>query len=231
MNTTRQRTISPAVIGIALVAAALGHVYFGMRGLTLWVPVAVIVTVALHLLHRHFPRATMTLALLAAAVVFGHASTLGWAGANAPDGTRYKASPIGLLHVREPRKPVSPVSECRWYLADAHIRPCAKAAGADDARRQLLAVFPLVCLSVLACVLGALAQWRRRSRAVEVDRGPGLLAAGSGLLALWLFSRSVDVALPELVALNVGTGGSLGVMEMMFAILVCLAAGTAPSRS
>lgn len=231
MTAMQLRAQWPAVFGVAVVAAVLGFMYFGMRGLTLWVPIAVVVTMALHMLPAGFRRGAMALALLVAAGAFGHASTLGWAGANAPDGTRYKASPIGVVHVLQPREPVSPVSVCRWYFDDARAEPCAMVPGAVGARRQLLAVFPLVCLAITACLLGVLAQWRGRSRPGEVDRGSGLLAAGAGFLALWLFSRSVDVALPELVRLNVGTGGSLGVMEMTLGILLCLAVATAPAKS
>ena len=231
MKATQLKAQLPAVIGIALVAAALGYIYFGLRGITLWVPVALVITAALHLLLRRFQRSAMALALLVAAVAFGHASTIGWGGANGPDGTRYQASPIGLVHVATPHQSASPVAACRWYLADAQTPRCAMVPGANVARRQLLAVFPLVGIAVAACLLGVLAQWRGRSRPGEVDRGSGLLAAGAAFLSLLLFSNSAGVALQDLAPLHVWTGGSLGMMEMILAILLCLAVGTAPART
>ena len=267
MKATQPGTSWPAVIGIALVAAALGFMYFGMRGITLWVPVAVVLTIALHWLPRRFQRGALVLALLVAAVAFGHASTLGWSDAagpdgtrykvspigladvsasrqpvspvttcrwylaDAPDGTRYKASPLGLVQVLQPRQPVSPVSACRWYYADARVPRCAMVPGADVARRQLLAVFPLVCLAIAACLLGVLVQLRGKARPGEMDRGSGLLAAGAAIVSLLLFSGSVDVALQDLASLHVGIGGSLGMMEMTLAILLCLAVCTAPAKA
>jgi hypothetical protein len=59
--------------------------------------------------------AGVALFLLAAA--FHVASTLGWGGAEASDGTRYKASPVGLSHVLQPRTPVSPTIDCAALAA------------------------------------------------------------------------------------------------------------------
>ena len=44
--------------------------------------------------------------LLLAALGLETARPLGWGGADAADGTRYKVSPLGVSHVLRPRQPV-----------------------------------------------------------------------------------------------------------------------------
>jgi len=99
------------------------------------------------------------------------------------------------------------------------------APGGDVAYRQLLAVFPLVCSTIVVCLIASVAQcrqaWRRRFPRRVAACGAAVLSA----LALWLFSRSLGPALAVLAPLDVGTGGTLGTMEVTAATLLCLAAG------
>lgn len=55
-----------------------------------------------------------------------------------------------------------------------------------------------------------------------------VIAATLAFLVLWLFSHALGRALTALSHLEVGTGGSLGTMEMTAAILLCFMAGVLP---
>src|SRR5262249_9553822 len=142
---------------------------------------------------------------LLAGAALNHASTLAWGGADAPDGTRYKASPIGLSHVLSPRQPVSPTVNCRWYFAGGEADLCAVAPDAGAAYWQLLAVFPLTCLSLVVCLLGGLGQCRGSWRLRFPHRLVAGMAAVLPALALWMFSWSLGPALAVLDGLEVGT--------------------------
>jgi len=216
-----------SIAAVALPAAWLGYWLFGMLGVALWVPLAVLATVLLHFLRGSAPSLAMAVPLLIAGAALYDASTLGWGGADAPDGTRYKASPIGLSHVLSPHEPVSPTVDCRWYFAggDEDAELCAMAPGAEVAYRQLLAVLPLLCVGIIVCFVGSMAQCRQAWRRWFPHRVALFTTAVLPLLALWLFSRSLGPALSVLVHLDVGTGGTLGTMEVTGTILLCLAAG------
>jgi hypothetical protein len=228
MKMRHLRELGLAVAVVALVAAGLGYWLFGPLGVALWVPVAAFVTALLYLLRGFSPSLAMAAPLLLAGAALYHASTLAWGGAEAPDGTRYKASPIGLSHVLSPRQPVSPTVNCRWYFAGGDADVCAMAPGAAAAYWQLLAVFPLICLSIVVCLLESLGQCRRGWRLRFPHRRVAGIAAGLPTLALLLFSRSLGPALAVLTNLEVGTGGTLGTMEVTAAILLGLAAGVVP---
>ena len=225
--TSRRPEILP-VIAVSFAAACLGSWLFGRTGAALWGGVAASIAIVLSVLRAHAPRLSIAIPLLLAAAVMAHASTLGWGGAEAADGTRYKASPVGLSHVLKPRQQVSPTDDCRWYLADAHHPRCRMAVDAGAAPWQLMSVFPLVCLGILMCLLGALGQ--RRAWQVSI-RWTAWLAAAIATLALVMFSNSVAAALRALHKLDVGIGGTLGVMEMTLAIVLCLAAGAVPASN
>ncbi|MGQ0735502.1 MAG: hypothetical protein ACT4QD_17840 [Acidobacteriota bacterium] len=225
MKAMRLRKLGWSVAGVAVVAAGLGYWLFGPLGVALWVPLAGSATVLLHFLRGFAPGLAMTVPLLVAGAALYDASTLAWGGADAPDGTRYKVSPIGLSHVLSPRQPVSPTVNCRWQFASGDADLCAMAPGAEIEYRQLLAVFPLLWVGIIVCLVGSVAQcrqaWRRRFPHRVAAWGAAVLSA----LALLLFARSLGPALAVLAHLEVGIGGTLGTMEVTAAILLCLAAG------
>ncbi|MGH9935074.1 MAG: hypothetical protein ACREAM_02440 [Blastocatellia bacterium] len=197
---------------------------FGPLGIALWAPLAVFATAALYFLRRLSRSLVMVVPLaLAAAALYG-ASTLTWGGADAPDGSRYKISPIGITHVLSPNQPVSPTVKCSWYFADKNADLCTPAPGAEAAYRQLLAVFPLLCLGIGVCLIGCLGQCQRSWQRRFPHRVIACTAAGLSALALWLFSHSLGPALAILTDLETGIGGTLGTMEVTAAILLCLAA-------
>ena len=203
-------------------AAGLGYSLFGPLGVVLWVTLAGLLLWVIGLSARFAPR--VAISLLLAGVALRSASTLGWGGADAPDGTRFKVSPIGLSHVLTPRQPVSSTVDCRWYRVTGNARPCALAAGGTSAFRQLLAVYPLLWVGIGTCLIGILLQAWSGSPSRLAQRIVSGVAAMVPALALWLFARSVDRALAELGGLFVGTGGTLGAMQVTAAILLSLAA-------
>ena len=160
------RELGWSVAGVAAAAAGLGYWLFGSLGVALWVPLAASATLLIHFVRRFVAGLAMAAPLLIAGAALYDASTLAWGGADSPDGTRYKASPIGLSHVLSPRQPVSPTVNCRWHFAGGDAGLCAMAPGAELAYRQLLAVFPLVCGAITVCLIASVAQcrhaWRRR---------------------------------------------------------------------
>lgn len=84
---------------VALLGACLGFWMFAFLGLLLLMGVGLGLVLVLGAPARLAPRAAAGLALLLAALALYSAATLGWGAADAPDGTRYKVSPVGLSHV------------------------------------------------------------------------------------------------------------------------------------
>jgi len=227
MKTETRRELGLAVVSISVVAAGLGYWLFGPLGVALWVPLTIFATVILHFLRRVSPGLAMAVPLLLAAVALYDSSTLTWGGADALDGTRYKISPIGITHVLSPNQTVSPIVKCSWYFAGGDTAMCAMAPGAGVAYRQLLAIFPFVCLGIVICLIGCVAQCRRSWRRRFPHGAIACTAAVFPALALWLFSHSPGPALAVLAQLETGVGGTLGTMEVTAAILLCLAAAAA----
>jgi len=224
MKTVRYRELGWAGAAVALVAAALGYLLFGPLGVALWAPLAVTVTLLLYLLRGFSPGLAMAAPLLLAAAALYDSADLAWGGADAADGTRFKVTPLGLTHVLSPRQTVSPTVQCRWYFGNGDADLCAPAPGATAAYGQLLAVFPLLCLSIAVCVLGSLGQCRRSWRLRFPHRTVAATATVLPGLALWLFSRSVGPALAVLAPLEAGAAATLGTMEVTAAIVLSLAA-------
>jgi hypothetical protein len=79
-------------------------------------------------------RVAVALVLLLASIALVSTLPLGWGAADAPDGTRFKVSPLGLSHVLRPHETISPTEECRWSKSDPQvlcaIRPEAVGAAA-----------------------------------------------------------------------------------------------------
>jgi hypothetical protein len=183
------------------------------------------------LVARFEPVAAVTLPLLLAAIALHSASTLAWGGADSPDGTRFKVSPIGMSHVLTPRQQVSSTVDCRWYHFTDAATPCARASGGVSAYYQLRAVYPMLWIAIALCVVGALQPYVARSRLPAAHRIVSAIAATVPALALWLFARSVGDALAALEGLSAGTGGTLGTMQVTGAILFCsIVCFVAPSR-
>ncbi len=231
MKTQHLRQLGLAAAPVALVAAGLGYWLFGPLGVALWVPLAVFATGTLYLLHRVSPVLAVAVPLLLAAAALYHSSTLTWGGADAPDGTRYKISPIGITHVLSPRQTVSPTVKCSWYFTGGDAGLCAMAPEAEGAYGQLLAIFPLLCAGVAVSLMGCLGQCRQNWRRRFPHRIVACAAAGLPALALWLFAHSPGRALAVLTDLESGIGGTLGTMEVTAAILLFLASAVAtPAR-
>jgi hypothetical protein len=212
---------------LVFAGTAAGWWMFAWRGAALFAGIAALVAVAFRVLGPHGPRVLPALALLLAAAGFHSASTLGWGGADAPDGTRFKASPVGLSHVLTPDRPVSETIDCGWHVASGYAEPC----GVADARalRRLRAVYPLMLAAAVLALLGAglsLAPPRRRAP----QRALGALSLVAALLATALFAHSLPRALSDLAGLPVGMGGTLGTMQLVVAGLLCLAVALHPGR-
>lgn len=206
---------------VAMAGACLGYWMFAARGAALFAAVGAAAVVALRMAGARAPRLAAALALLLAAAGLHSASTLGWAGADAPGGTRYKASPVGVSHVLTPDRLTSRTRDCGWHAASGYAAPCVVASGA--AFRRLRTVYPLVLAAVALCLAGAAlslrtARWSRRAQRVAA-MGAAVLA----LVAVLVFAGSVADALALLAGLSVGVGGTLGTMQLSAAVLLCLA--------
>jgi hypothetical protein len=145
---------------VLLAGACLGYWMFGFRGAALFMVIALLITVAFRLIASYSCGVAAALALGLAAAALHSASTLGWGGADVLDGTRYKASPVGLSHVLSPRQPVSETIDCGWYAASGYSTPCVVAENGHAAFRRLLAVYPVVQGAVLLCLVGAVISFR-----------------------------------------------------------------------
>jgi hypothetical protein len=216
-----KRLVSPA-LGEILAGACLGLWMFGFRGLLLFMGVGLALAIVFGFVGARIPRAAAALALLLASTAFQSASTLGWGAADAPDGTRYKVSPVGLSHVLTPNQPVSATIDCGWHRMSEYLTPCTIASGGDAAFRRLQAVFPLIVMATVCCLFGAIVSLPplRRFRNYQPQLAAG--AALSAVVAVILFATSVGGALDNLQGLSVGTGGSLGTMQLTLAVMLCI---------
>jgi hypothetical protein len=207
-----------AAVGSA--GAALGWWMFHYRGAALFAGVGLAAALGFHVLSRHSRRIAAALALGGGAFALYASSTLGWAGTDVPDGSRFKASPVGLSHVLTPDQLEFATIDCGWYAVSGYGAPCAVADAGAFAR--LRTVYPLVMLAALLAVAAAGLSLGRSSGAERAQR---LLGGASGLAAfagLILFAVSVRPALAEVADLPVGVGGTLGTMQLALALLLCL---------
>ena len=207
---------------VALAGAVLGNWMFGLLGLMLFTVTGLSFAVVFRLVATRASRLAASGALLLAGAALQSASTLGWGAADAADGTRYKASPVGLSHVLTPHQPVSETIDCGWYAASGYPTPCNVAAGGQMAFFQLRTVYPLVMVAAICCLVGAMMSlptvWRLQSYQALIA---GSVAVAT-LLAVVLFATSFGSALEALNGLSVGTGGTLGTMQVTAAMLLCL---------
>jgi hypothetical protein len=160
---------------------------------------------------RTVSRLTAAGPLILAGLLFYHSRDLAWGGAEDSDGTRYKVSPLGVVHVLEPNQTVSRTVICRWVEPDAG-GPCAAVPNAPFAWRLLQLVNPLLWLGALIALAGALAMsqpaWSTAARACAATAIAIALAA-PGLLAF-----SVPRASQRIQPLEFGVGGTLGTLEL-----------------
>jgi hypothetical protein len=136
---------------------------------------------------------------------------------------------VGLSHVLTPHQLTSRTVDCGWYAASGYVEPCAVASGGEAAFGRLRMVYPLVLLAVLMCVAGAVLSLRPAWRLRGAHRRAACAAAVLALLAVALFAGSVGAALAALQGVSMGTGGTLGTMQLSTAVLLCLAVCLSPS--
>ena len=212
-----------------LAGAILGWWLFGWRGTLLFSGLALAAMLAYRLVTRRRPGLGSGLALLAAAALFHSSPRLAWGGADAPDGTRFKASPVGLSRVLTPDRTVSETVDCGWHTVSGYLAACEVASASAFLRLRL--VYPLMALAALACVAGAGMSFQPRWRLHPIQRGLAAGAALAALVAVPLFLESVGKALAPLQGLAVGVGGTLGMMQLVAGVILCLTVGTAPRRN
>jgi amino acid transporter len=217
----------PGVV-VVLAGAALGYSMFAWRGAALFAGGGAAVAAVFGVIGPRGWRFAAAVALVLAALALRSASTLGWAGADVPDGTRYKASPVGLSHVLTPHQLTSRTEDCGWHSASGYAEPCAIASDGGAAFRRLTAVYPLVLFAVFLCVAGAVLSLRPARRLLAAQRVAAAGAVLVVLLAVVLFAGSVQAALAPLAGLAVGVGGTLGTMQLSAAVLLCLATCLSP---
>lgn len=165
--------------------------------------------------------APAVLVVAALAAVQGRTKT--WGGADAPDGTRYKVSPVGISHVLEPGQTVSSTVNCRWGEPRP---PCVVAEAA--AFRRLGLVAPIVLLGASLALGGALLAAAGRWASPWLTPSCGAAAVLCFGAAPWLLVTSAQRGLAVLTPLSVGVGGTLGVLQL--SIAAALVAGVAAAR-
>jgi hypothetical protein len=203
---------------------------FGVSGLLLFMGTGLVIPFAFGLLPRG-RRVAAAVALFVAALALYSASALGWGGADAPDGTRYKASPVGLSHVLTPHQAVSQTVDCGWHARSGYTVACRVAVGGESAFRQLRAVYPLVMVATACCLLGAVVCVLPVPRLQRYQTAFPACASLCAVVAVALFARSLATALEDLRGLSVGTGGTLGTMQLTAAVLLCLSTALSTSRT
>lgn len=213
--------------------AALGWWMFHFRGAALFAGVGLAVALGFGAISIYSSRLAAAAAFLGAAFALYSSSTLGWAGTDVPDGSRFKASPVGLSHVLTPARLESQTVDCGWHAVSGYPEPCAVAD--ERAFGRLRAVYPLILFATLLSLAGGAASVPRASRSAVAQR---VLAGASGLaavLGLVVFARSIRPALAAIADLPVGVGGTLGTMQLSLALILSLvvaigARGTPPPR-
>lgn len=162
-------------------------------------------------------------ALFLSALAVQQAATAPWGEGSAPDGTRFRLSPIGLSHVVTPQDPGAPTVECRWWPRIGEASLCAPAPGGERAYARLRLAYPALqvalWLSIAALLLQALRIPRAPIAHVALSTAPFALLAS----AILIVTRSG----PE--ALAVLQGVRLRFDSLGFALAAGAAALTAAS--
>lgn len=118
--------------------------------------------------------------------------------------------------------------DCGWYEVSGYQSECVIADRGAFAELRL--VYPLVIAAAAFCALGALFSLVRRSRSARGQRTLACAAAALAIAAPILFAHTATEALAALRGLPFAVGGSLGTMQRLAAIVVCLTVCTAASR-
>lgn len=167
-------------------------------------------------------RIVCAILLGAAALAVNHSSTLNWGGAGAPDGTRYKVSPVGILHVLQPGQTVSLLVWSRWSPEMGAPALRAVAPGGEGAYVLLKLIHPALRGAFWLALIGAaivLLPMRFRWSRVLLALFPAG-AALTTLAAVVLFITIPPRALAVLAPLEFGYGGTLGVLLVSIAPLL-----------
>lgn len=160
-------------------------------------------------------------ALLLAAASLHPTAPLAWGGADAPDGTRFKVSLVGLSHVLDLHRTVSPSRDCRWAPPSGDAELCRVAPEGEAAFIRLRAVLPALRLAVGLCVVAAGLSLSRRAP-IRLRLAATLAAAAAPALVMLLFATSAGAALSVLRPLHFGLAATRATMQAMLAMLLGL---------
>ena len=161
------------------------------------------------------------MALLLAAWAVHSSIPLGWGAADAPDGTRFKVSPVGLSHVLQPHQTVSADVKCGWSPPSGVAELCRVAPGGAAAHGRLRTVRPVLLGTVALAVTAALLAVAGAPLGIRLAASAG--AAAGPVLALLLFATSVDRAILVLSTIPFGLAAALGTMLVGVAVVLALA--------
>ena len=211
---------------LVVAGTALGWWMFHYRGAALFAGVGLAVGTGFALGSRYAPRLASAAALIGAALALHSSSTLGWGGADAPDGSRFKASPVGLSHVLTPDRPESATIDCGWHPASGYAVPCAVADPRAFTRLRL--VYPLALTAALLAAAGAALSASGGVLGSPIQRVLAAAAGAATIGALALFATSIQ-ALTAITDLPVGVGGTLGTMQLALPFLLLLAIALHPA--
>jgi hypothetical protein len=183
------------------------------------------VAIARRARNRLVVAAAAALAFCIAAFMLHTSLTLGWGSAVAPDGTRFKISPIGLSHVLQPDQAVSPTRDCRWSPQSGEKELCKVRPGGESAYRQLRSVGLIVETGFWFCILAALLGFLRPGLpAARAVFSIGALVAAP--VAMSLFAISVPEAIAALHELPFELSATRATMQLLLATQLA-AIGTA----
>ena len=155
-----------------------------------------------------------------AAVLLYASLPLAWGGGDAPDGTRYKLSPVWLSHVLKPHQTVSPTERCRIHGAASPER-CRIGTGGEEALSRFQLVRTLVFGGAALCLLASLLGFFPGSPA-PVRLTTGLAATLVPVAAMVLFSAAARSALEALTNADFGLAATLGTMMLILATALAL---------
>lgn len=168
-------------------------------------------------------RLTAIALLLLAAISAHRASVLGWGDAAAPDGTRYRLAPNGLVHL--PTGPGAPLSACRWFPLRGTDPLCQATSGAAPRFTRLTYAYPTLqagaWLSFLGMMILVLAG-PPANTLIRITVGLGVAALLGGIALMLDGAPSSVQALAPLAFRYGGTGLTLGVAAPVLALLAAL---------
>ena len=160
-------------------------------------------------------------ALLLAAAFLYPIAPLSWGGADAPDGTRFKVSLVGLSHVLKPHQTVSPIENCRWLPPAGDNGLCRVKPGAEGAFFRLRAAYWTLWLGFWLCLGCAVLTLSARAP-LPVRLLITTLCALAPAAVMLLFSTSAFSAIDALSMLSGGLAATRATMQAMIAIFLGL---------